>query len=326
MPQWERDADLEATLLKAVIAHQNDRPRTKQRLVGPSEVGGCRELLRSKFFEPAEDDAPEEHWSLAAHIGTVMGDELERIFGERLDALTQQRVTVTLEQLGVQVSGATDLIWLDSQTNVVSNLVGDLKSTAAMGSVLYEGPKLGYLIQIALYVMGLVQTGVLPPGAEGRIIYYDRTGDVQEFVAIKVPWVAIENFYQLAQQRLREVVQAQRAFEETGNTELIHALRDYTPSFCFSAKVECPRRFKCWGGSAWAPEELLRDPNHLSAAKRYIEGRKLETMGKNMKAEARGELVGVEGRFEDGPMVSWPAGRINVVDAGPLPVQQNRSQ
>jgi hypothetical protein len=319
MPQWERDVKLEKILLTAVIAEQNERPRTKQRLVGPSEVGGCRELLRSKFFEPAEDDAPEEHWSLAAHIGTVMGDELERIFGKRLDAVTQQRVTVTLEQLGVQVSGASDLIWVEG--DVVSNLVGDLKSTAAMGSVLYEGPKLAYLIQIALYVMGLVQSGVLAPGATGRIIYYDRTGDVQEFVAIIVPWEAIQNFYMLAQQRLREVVAAQKAFEQSGDMEQIHRLRDFTPSFCFSAKVECPRRFKCWGGSSWAPEELLRDPNHLSAAKRYIEGRKLETMGKNMKAEARTELVGIEGRFEEGPMVSWPAGRINVVDAGPLPTE-----
>lgn len=318
MAQWERDSELEAVLLKTVIAAQNDRPRTKQMLVGPSEVGGCRELLRAKAFEDPATFAPEEHWSLAAHIGTVMGDELERIFGERLDAMTQQRVTIQLQDLGMQISGATDLIWLDSGTNVVSNLVGDLKSTAAMGSVLYEGPKLGYLIQISLYVTGLVQQGVLPAGAEGRIIYYDRTGDVQEFVAIKVPWEAIVNFYGLAQQRIREVLAAQKAFEQTGNTEMIHRLRDYTPSFCFSAKVECPRRFACWGGSTWAPEELLTDPNHLSAAKRYIEGRKLETMGKNMKAEARGELVGVEGRFAEGPMISWPANRINVVDAGPL--------
>lgn len=317
MALWERDAKLEQLMLDAVIAEQNERPRTKQRLVGPSEVGGCRELLRSKFFEPAEDDAPEEHWSLAAHIGTVMGDELERIFGKRLDAMTQRRVTVQLRDLGVEVSGALDLVWLAD--GVVVNLVGDLKSTAAMGSVLYEGPKLAYLIQISLYVMGLVQQGILPAGSEGRIIYYDRTGDVQEFVAIRVPWDAIENFYRLAQQRLREVVDAQRTFEKTGDMSVLHSLRDFTPSFCFSAKVECPRRFACWGGSSWAPEELLRDPNHLSAAKRYIEGRKLETMGKNMKAEARTELVGIEGRFAEGPMVSWPAGRINVVDAGPLP-------
>lgn len=312
MPQLERDGALEKRLLEAVIAEERDRPRTKQRHVGPSEVGGCRELLRSKFFEPAEDDAPEEHWPLAAHIGTVMGAELERIFGKRMDALTQQRISTTLHEIGLTVSGSSDVIFIDE------NVLIDLKSTAAMASVFYEGPKLAYYIQIALYVWGAVQLGILDEGAEGRIVYYDRTGNTQEFVAVVVGWEAIQNFVTIAQDRLQDVLDAQRFLEETGNPAMVHALRDFTPSFCFSAKVECPRRFKCWGGSGWAPVEILTDPNHLSAARRYIEGRNLENAGKAMKAEAREELVGIEGRFTEGPMVSWPAGRISVVDAGPL--------
>ena len=312
--KFPRDRDLEQILLAAVIREERERPRTASRLVGPSEVGGCRELLRARWFEPPEDDAPEEHWPLAAHIGTVMGEELERIFGKRLDALTQQRVTTYLETLGLEVSGASDVIFLDRK------ILTDLKSTAAMGSVLYEGPKFGYWIQVSLYVMGLVQAGILPAGSEARIVYFDRTGDYQEFVAFIVTWEQIVGYVKLAEQRIAEVVAAQKALDETGDPRMIWSLRDYTPSFCFSAKVECPRRFKCWGGSEWAPVEILTDPNHLSAARRYIEGRNLENTGKRMKAEARGELEGVSGRYEEGPMISWVGnGRtINVVDAGPM--------
>lgn len=312
MPQFERDNAMEERLLTAVLAEERERPRSAQRLVGPSEVGGCRELLRSKFFEPIEDDAPEDHWPLAAHIGTVMGDELERIFGKRLDAVTQERVTVQLTELGVSVSGASDVIFVKDEILV------DLKSTAAMGDVLYQGPKLAHLIQVSLYVMGLVQAGIFQPGATARLVYYDRTGNVQNFVAIVITWDSIQAHYRLAQDRLAEVLAAQRALDETGDPTMIHHLRDFTPSFCFSAKVECPRRFKCWGGSDWAPVEILTDVETLRAARSYIEGRNLENMGKGMKAQARGELEGIEGRFREGPLISWPGGRINVVDAGPM--------
>jgi hypothetical protein len=292
-----RDTALEAKLLGAVVAEERERPRSLQRQVGPSEIGGCAELLRSKIFEPPEDDAPEEHWHVAAQIGTVMGNELEDIFGRRLDALTQQRITAKLEELGLSISGSADVIFLTDNTII------DLKSTAAMGTVFYEGLKLSYAIQIALYVMGAVQAGILEPGAEGRVVYYDRTGQFQEFVAIVVTWEAIQNFFAIAQQRIATVMRAQEVYEATGDMHLIHDLREQTPSFCFSAKVECPRRFKCWGGSDWAPAEILTDPVHLAAARAYIEGRKLEQMGKAMKEQAKSELDGVNGTFEEGIMI-----------------------
>jgi hypothetical protein len=304
-----RDEELEAKLLGAVIAEERARPRSLQREVGPSEIGGCLELMRSKVFEPAEDDAPEEHWHVAAQIGTVMGDALEDIFGRRLDALTQQRITASLEELGISISGSADVIFIDDNTII------DLKSTAAMGSVFYEGPKLSYYIQIAIYVMGAVQAGILEPGAEGRIVYYDRTGQQQSFVAVVVSWEAIQNFFDLAQQRIRTVMHAQEVWEDTGDTHLIHDLREYTPSYCFSAKVECPRRFKCWGGTDWAPVEILTDPNHLSAARRYIEGRRLAQIGAAMKDEAKGELEGINGTFEEGIMIGRDKrGYISVVE------------
>lgn len=303
-----RDEALEQRLLDAVMAEEAARPRTQQRQVGPSEVGGCLELIRAKIFEPPEEDAPEEHWPLAANIGTVMGDFLEGVFGRRLDAVLQKRISTTLEEIGVTIAGSADVIF------VQDNTVIDLKSTAAMGSVFYEGPKLAYYIQIALYVYGAVQAGILTEGAEGRLVYYDRTGDYQEFVAVVVSWEAILNFIDLGQQRIAQVMKAQELYENNGDTTLIHDLREYSPSYCFSTKVECPRRFKCWGGSDWAPVTELTDPNHESAALRYIEGRRLAQMGEAMKKESKEELKDVEGIFPNGVMVGRDSrGFISVV-------------
>jgi len=304
-----RDEALEQKLLEAVIAEERDRPRTQQRQVGPSEIGGCLELVRAKIFEPPEEDAPEEHWPIAANIGTVMGEFLEGVFGRRLGAKTQLKIQTKLEELGLSVAGSADVIFIDDNTII------DLKSTASIGSVNYEGPKLSYYIQIALYVFGAVQAGILKEGAEGRIVYYDRTGEFQEFFAVVVSWEAILNFVDLAQQRLRTVMVAQERYENDGDTTLVHELREYSPSFCFSAKVECPRRFKCWGGTDWAPVTELTDPNHHSAAKRYIEGRRLAQIGEAMKKESKSELTDVEGVFPDGVMVGRDSrGYLSVVE------------
>lgn len=313
--KFARDEALEHLLLEAVIAEERARPRTQQRAVGPSELGGCRELTRAKIFESPEEDAPEEHWPVAAHIGTVMGEELERIFGSRLDAETQRRITTHLEGVGVSVSGSSDVLFAKD------GILVDLKSAGDMGSVLYDGPKLGYYIQVAIYVMGAVQEGLLEEGAEARIVYYDRSGNYQGFIAFVVTWEAICNYVELAESRLRDVMAAQEALE-AGDPSLTHALRDYTPSFCFSPKVECPRRFACWGGSDWAPTETLTDEESLAAALRYIAGRDMERDGKAMKLNAREALKGVEGTHEKGVMIGWSEkGVISVVETKQPPTK-----
>jgi hypothetical protein len=61
--------------------------------------------------------------------------------------------------------------------------------------------------------------------------------------------------------------------------------------------------------------EILTDPNHLSAARRYIEGRRLEQMGKSMKEESKSELEGINGTFQEGIMIGRDKrGYISVVE------------
>jgi hypothetical protein len=345
-----RDEELEQRMLAAVIADRNSQPRNQQILVGPSSIGFCRELLRAQLFEAQSTNvAQEENWAAAAHVGTVMGEDLERIFGERLDAVTQQRITAMFTKLGIHISGAMDLVFVDGDQ------VSDLKSTTDIGGVLYdlnknaqiiesllalqregtlfqkyiETPdggyeltavllkkfsKLHYYVQIAIYVTGAIQNGILSPDAEGRLVFYDRAGDYQEFVALRVTSEMIQLFFEIGQQRVDQVARAQEIFESTGNVYVIHELRDQVPSFCYSPKVMCPLRERCWGGSRWDQEDPLEGAELSSSMDRYIEGRRLAKIGEGMKAAAKAELKGIEGRFEDGRMITWPGGRINVVE------------
>lgn len=347
-----RDTVLEQRMLEAVIADRNDQPRNKQVQVGPSSIGFCRELLRASLFEPESVSEPEPYWAAAAHVGSVMGDDLERIFGQRLDAMTQQRITTVFDRLGLQISGAMDLVFLDVDS------IADLKSTDDIGGVIYdleknaaaietllsiwqEGAlfsknvetahggyeltsvmvskisKLHYYIQISVYVTGAIQAGILSPDAGGRLVFYDRGGNFQEFVALVVSPQEIAMFYEIAQLRVEQVARAQEAYEGTnGNPAVIAHLRDQMPSFCFSPKVMCPRRMHCWGGSDWAPENDLRGAEVSSAVDRYVRGRQLAKIGDGMKKSAREELREVNGTLPDGRMVSWVRGgsTINVVE------------
>lgn len=346
-----RDTALEQKMLAAVVADRNEQPRNQQVQVGPSSIGFCRELLRASLFEPQSVSEPETHWATAAHAGSVMGADLERIFGARLGALEQQRIQVTFDRLGLDIEGSSDLIFLDDiqitdlkSVDDIGGVLYDLRKNASLIetllSILSEGAlyqknietpdggyeltevivgkisKLHYYVQVAMYVTGAIQAGILPANAGARLVFYDRSGNFQEFVALVVPPEHIALFFQIGQSRVEQVARAQQAYEATnGNPATISHLRDQSPSFCFSPKVMCARRMHCWAGSDWAAENQISGAEIESAVDRYEEGRRLEKLGAGMKAGARGDLKGVQGQLPDGRIVTWVRGGnvINVV-------------
>ncbi|QNJ55550.1 Cas4 family exonuclease [Microbacterium phage Phinky] len=350
-PEILRDTALEQRLLEAVIADRNAQPRSQQLQIGPSEVGGCRELLRAGLFEPPQEAEPETNWAAAAHVGQVMGADLERIFGERVNALLQQRYTTMFGMFGISISGGADLTFLDGDQ------ISDLKSIEDMGSTLYdlkrdaaaietllsiyregllfakniETPDGGYeltqavldglaklsnYVQIAIYVMGAMQAGIISENGSGRLVFYDRSGNYQGFVAVVIPTEWIWMFYQIGQMRIGQVVQVQSAFEEVGQRAILATLRDKTPSFCFSTKVMCPRRVHCWGGSEYTPEEGITNQEHIDAANRYEVGRDLAKLADGMKKTGKDVLKAddVQGTLPDGRKLSFTrSGAINLV-------------
>uniref|UniRef100_A0AAU8EII6 Exonuclease n=1 Tax=Microbacterium phage Judebell TaxID=3230835 RepID=A0AAU8EII6_9CAUD len=345
-----RDVELEQRLLEAVIADRNAQPRSQQLQIGPSEVGGCRELLRAGLFEPPAEAEPETNWAAAAHVGQVMGADLERIFGERVNALLQQRYSTLFGMFGISISGGADLTFLDGDQ------ISDLKSIDDMGSTLYdlnrdaqaietllsiyrEGllfaknietadggyeltgvvldkvAKLSNYIQIAIYVMGAMQAGIISENGTGRLVFYDRSGNYQGFVAAVIPTEWVWMFYTIGQMRIGQVVQAQSAYEATGgNPAVIATLRDKAPSFCFSPKVMCPRRMHCWAGSEWTADNQITDPEQVAAMNRYDTARDLAKIADGMKRAAKTALDGVSGVAPDGKMLTWTrSGAINLV-------------
>lgn len=345
-----RDTALEQRLLEAVIADRNAQPRSQQLQIGPSEVGGCRELLRAGLFEPPAEAEPETNWAAAAHVGQVMGADLERIFGERVNALLQQRYSTMFGMFGISISGGADLTFLDGDQ------ISDLKSIDDMGSTLYdlnrdasaietllsiyrEGllfaknietadggyeltavildkvAKLSNYIQIAIYVMGAMQAGIISENGTGRLVFYDRSGNYQGFVAAVIPTEWVWMFYTIGQMRIGQVVQAQSAYEATGgNPAVIATLRDKAPSFCFSPKVMCPRRMHCWAGSEWTADNQITDPEQVAAMNRYDTARDLAKVADGMKRAAKSALDGVSGVAPDGKMLTWTrSGAINLV-------------
>ncbi|QUE25346.1 Cas4 family exonuclease [Microbacterium phage Fizzles] len=345
-----RDTELEQRLLEAVIADRNAQPRSQQLQIGPSEVGGCRELLRAGLFEPPTEAEPETNWAAAAHVGQVMGADLERIFGERVGALLQQRYTTMFGMFGISISGGADLTFLDGDQ------ISDLKSIDDMGSTLYdlkrdaaaietllsiyrEGllfaknietadggyeltaavldkvAKLSNYIQIAIYVMGAMQAGIVSENGSGRLVFYDRSGNYQGFVVAVIPTEWVWMFYTIGQMRIGQVVQTQSAYEATGgNPAVLATLRDKAPSFCFSPKVMCPRRMHCWAGSEWTANNQITDPEQVAAMDRYDVARDLAKVADGMKRAAKAALDGVTGVAPDGKMLTWTrSGAINLV-------------
>lgn len=298
----EEDKEFAAEVLSWVIEDQNNKPRSLQRGIGPSELGGCRERLRATWQGDPEE--PDPNWHVAAHVGTVMGDDLERIFKAK-GALTQVSVTTVLPETGLEVSGHADVVWPDL------NRLGDLKSKDGLAGVRYEGVSLEYGIQLGVYALGLVQQGVLKEGADAVLLYYDRAGNDLEFAAAVISWEALMRFVAIAEMRLQQVVEAQSALD-LGDLAPLHDLRDKPPSFCFSPKVMCPFRTACWSGSEYDPSTVIDDEEIMASAARYKAGRDMEKQGATMKREARGELSGITGTLKDGTRVGWGPKGISV--------------
>jgi hypothetical protein len=295
MPLTE-DKDFAAELLGHIIAEQNDRPRSNQAGIGPSELGGCRERLRATW--QGDPGLPDPFWHLAAEIGTVMGDELERIMSKRAGAMTQVAVHAVLPRTGLRVSGHADVVWKDR------NIVGDFKSKDGLGGVRYEGVSMSNAIQLAVYTLGLVQMGVLQEGATGYLLYYDRAGNDLELMAAPIPWDGLMRFIEIAEARLQDVVDAQSALD-AGNLEPRHELRDMPPSFCFSPKVMCPFREACWKGSDYDPTTVITAEEIIRSTERYKAARDAAKAAEQMKREAREELRDVSGVLPDGTRVGW---------------------
>lgn len=287
-------------ILAALIAHENDKPRSKQVRLGPSELGGCREYMRNVLVgTPMQDNG--DVWPTAAVVGTLIGAYMESVLAERMGARTEVPVTTTLPN-GLKIAGHADIVLVED------NAVVDCKSKDQFATLNREGPSLDNLIQVSVYTLGLAQAGILQPGATAHLIYVDRSGNNQTLVEVELAWETILDFVDKAVTRTGEVLEAQEMIDQ-GMLSEAHHLRDKTPSFCFSEKVLCPFRDACWKGSEWKPREVIEDEDVLRDIRLFIEARDEQNESTQRRKEYRGRLEGVSGITPDGWSVTWSEGK-----------------
>lgn len=294
----ETDPEFADFLLGAVLEVQNERPRDRQRAIGPSGLGACRERIRATMANDPQVDP--EGWKLAAWVGTIGGDALEEIFRDRLGALVQQSVVTVLPRTKLKVAGHTDAVFVDR------NVVTDLKSKDGFERLetWTEADIFENLVQIAVYALGLIQAGVLTPDATARLVYWDRSGNEPHFVVVPITNAGLRRYVDIAEQRLLEVVAAQERLD-AGDLEARHALRDKSPSFCFSQKVQCPFRYACWEGSEWMPDGKIEHPDELRVVDEYVDARDTAKRKGDLQKQLREEMRGIQGTTPDGWVVSW---------------------
>lgn len=312
MKAVDRDRALADWLLDVVVDWDNNRPRSQQVVLGPSEVGGCREYIRSVVEN--EPGLPETGFRAAAFMGSAVGEYLEKAFGDAAAALTQIEIECELYRTKITVAGHSDAIIPPTvvdlpNTTVKEVLAGgllvDFKSKAGLATVEREGASLENIVQVCVYLVGAVQMGILPPTASAALVYVDRCGTDKRFSTVTFDYEEAQRWVDLAEDRLMDVqeVIARGSLEEDR-----WALRDKSPSWCFA--VQCPFRENCWGGSEHRPTEKIEHPDELEQVRRYIVARDEEKDAQSRKADANRHLWGVSGITPDGTTVSWtPTGR-----------------
>lgn len=312
MPEF--DNEFADWLLSAVEEESASRPRTLQKTLGPSSVGGCREFIRATVA--GDPGIPERPRGIdAAWVGTVGGDALEEIFARRLGAKVQVPFRVTLPRTGLVVVGSGDAVFVDK------NMVIDLKSKDGFTEVEKDGASLENLVQLSVYILAGVQMGLLTEGAEGRLVYWDRRGVDKVLKALVLTYDAALRFIDIAETRLLEV---QDVIERGSPEEARWGLRDKSPSLCHY--TQCPFRAACWGDSEHRPTGAIEGEDEIALVTAYIRARAEEKGATAWKASAKEDLRPIAGGItpkieaegvpeNDGWIVTWRGNTLNVTPA-----------
>lgn len=306
-----RGAQMAGLIWASVKAEQVEHPRTVQaredRLLGMSDLGGCREYMRSMLMHEEGAESLELKWP--AMVGTILGDGIEKIVQRRLgeQVITQRRVTLTLQVDGftVVVTGSADLIFVD--TGVV-----DLKSKAELATIRSKGPSFKEKAQISGYLLAAIQEGLLDTQAVGTLLYYDRSGRDATTHEWTIDYEGALLVMDAVMIRISDVAHA----IDTGQT----ATRDEPESWCRA--VHCPFYQHCWKG--YVPSGAIEDDVTIELVKDYMLARDDLKLASMRRESAREALMGTEGVTPDGVIVRWteymnshgePAYRLDVMDA-----------
>lgn len=289
----DRNEKIQTIISDALADYDGGSPRTQQSragILGPSDIGFCRQkaVLVTKQVQPTDNPSK---W--AAMVGTALHNYIEAAIKQAhpdwlVGSIDKIRVTATLPS-GAEISGSPDIVVPSS------NAVLDIKTVDGFEWVQRNGTSSSHKYQRHLYAMGLVDAGILDgsrPVVVGNL-YFDRSGKEPE------PLVLTE---ELDPTLTREI--------DSWVTDVIYAVTHGQDASRDVAAAVCQRICEfftvCRGGELAVHEgsEIIQDPYLITAIDTYLEGDALEKKGKKLKAQAKQELVGVNG-VTDAAQVRW---------------------
>lgn len=284
-------AQVEARFYGALLKHTQDQPRTQQSQeyrMGASDLGMCRSFIKHLINQVPYDEDKMKDPKWAAFVGSAVGDRLEQAYLHSYPGTLVQAEFETTFPSGRVVPGHTDVV------DVELNAVFDIKSKDGLEMVKAGGPSRPNRYQIATYLRGLVQAGILKEGARAFLVYVDRSGkDPMPYVVEVVVDDALIN-------EIDEFV-GDGIYAAVNGVE---APKDQPYNFC---ETYCAFFQSCRGGETYA-EGIIEDEEAHVALKMFVEAR--ET-AKN--AESRKKMAGeVLGRYSG----------VIVADDGPYEVSQ----
>lgn len=275
--------DYAAMITTALSDYNKSSARTKQSLdgiLGPSDIGFCRQkaVLVTRQTPPS-DVTP--MW--AAYVGTAIHTYVESALKTMhpdwlMGSIDHVKVEAHLPS-GAKIGGHPDIV-IPSANTVI-----DIKTVNGFEWTKKHGPSQSHKYQRHLYAMGLMRDKILDPTQPVYVgnVYFDRSGKEQEPLVFCEPFdmdltAEIDRW-------MSDVIYAVEYGEDSA--------RDVAAPVC--EKI-CDFFTVCRGS---LPErdsqELITDEHLLSAIELYIEGRDLETKGKQMKKESGEQLAGITG-------------------------------
>lgn len=268
--------DLAPRIVQAYSEQSMNSARSQQsvqRILGPSDLGGCRSYIAHMLKDSPRNDRQTPPW--AAFIGTWVGEGLERAYvALRPTALRQVKIEVDLPSGYRHTEGTADVVDPDEDAVI------DFKSLNGNESMVDGEPPFKNIAQIMIYLLGAIQMGLLTKDATWHLIYVDRSGDQPVPVDL---WGTLDmSVIEEAEERVSEAEYAAIHQEE--------APRDEPYAIC---EQFCEFFTVCRGD--WQPAGLLTEPAVVTAADRYLEGQELEKRGARLKKEAKAMLKGSEG-------------------------------
>ena len=281
-------------LAPAVNRVDGRRSRTRQRLLGPSDVGTCRRRAGYRLHRTPETDAADH---VAATLGTWLHAGLLKALAVEYGAVTEVRLQAP------HLRGRADAVY------PWDSIVEDVKTRGdSFPYVVRDGPRTSERWQVTLYAwllrMGyVVDKRDVAMHPEVLRLRYVKRSDGHEHV---VEWDYDDDDATDALAWLEEVVVSKAP-------EVLP--RDQAgPGLSFICD-SCPWLRQCWGADATpgrtGPQRLeLRDDDDVAAAlAQYAEGRTLAKQGDDLKKRARARLTGVEEGVYGGLALRWTGGR-----------------